>query len=84
MNSTRMNGRSSLLPSGQALDALDNFRTQEGLSLYNDIIFNINTITTLLEQIAPFELERTAKSEGANTGRIKRTLFARRCRSQPT
>ncbi len=45
----------------QALDALDNFRTQEGLSLYNDIIFNINTITTLLEQIAPFELERTAK-----------------------
>ncbi len=45
----------------QALDELDNFRTQEGLSLYNDIIFNINTITTLLEQIAPYELERTAK-----------------------
>ena len=45
----------------QALDALDIFRTQEGLSLYNDIIFNINTITTLLEQVAPYELERTAK-----------------------
>jgi uncharacterized protein (TIGR00255 family) len=45
----------------QALDALDVFRTQEGLSLYNDIIFNINTITTLLDQVAPYELERTAK-----------------------
>jgi uncharacterized protein (TIGR00255 family) len=45
----------------QALDALDVFRTQEGLSLYNDIIFNINIITTLLDQVAPYELERTAK-----------------------
>jgi len=45
----------------EALTALDNFRLQEGLSLYKDIIFNLNTITTLLEQIAPFELERTAK-----------------------
>jgi uncharacterized protein (TIGR00255 family) len=45
----------------QALDALDVFRMQEGLSLFNDIIFNINTITTLLEQVAPYELERTAK-----------------------
>lgn len=45
----------------QALDGLDIFRVQEGLSLYNDIIFNINTITSLLEQVAPYELERTAK-----------------------
>ena len=45
----------------EALDAMDNFRIQEGLSLYNDIIFNINTITTLLEQVAPYELERSAK-----------------------
>jgi uncharacterized protein (TIGR00255 family) len=45
----------------QALDGLDIFRVQEGLSLYNDIIFNINTITNLLEQVAPYELERTAK-----------------------
>ena len=45
----------------EALDAMDNFRIQEGLSLYNDIIFNINTIATLLEQVAPYELERSAK-----------------------
>jgi len=45
----------------EALDAMDTFRIQEGLSLYNDIIFNINTITTLLEQVAPYELERSAK-----------------------
>jgi len=45
----------------EALTALDNFRLQEGLSLYNDIIINLNTITTLLDQIAPYELERTVK-----------------------
>ena len=45
----------------EALIALDNFRLQEGLSLRKDIITNLNTITTLLEQIAPFELERTVK-----------------------
>lgn len=45
----------------EALTALDNFRLQEGLSLYNDIIINLNTITTLLDQVAPYELERTAK-----------------------
>jgi len=45
----------------EALTALDNFRLQEGLSLYNDIITNLNTITALLDQIAPYELERTAK-----------------------
>lgn len=45
----------------EALNALDIFRLQEGLSLYNDIIINLNTITSLLEQVAPYELERTAK-----------------------
>ncbi|HEY3389570.1 MAG TPA: DUF1732 domain-containing protein, partial [Prolixibacteraceae bacterium] len=45
----------------EAINALDKFRLQEGLSLYNDIIINLNTITTLLEQVAPYELERTAK-----------------------
>lgn len=45
----------------EALEAMDIFRIQEGVSLYNDIIFNINTITTLLEQVAPYELERSAK-----------------------
>jgi len=45
----------------EALMALDNFRLQEGLSLYNDIIINLNTITAFLDQIAPYELERTTK-----------------------
>ena len=45
----------------EALTALDNFRLQEGLSLYNDIIINLNTITSLLEQVTPYEQERTAK-----------------------
>jgi len=45
----------------EALTALDNFRLQEGSSLRSDIIINLNTITTLLEQITPYELERTAK-----------------------
>ncbi len=45
----------------EALNALDNFRLQEGLSLHKDIIINLNTITTLLAQIVPYELERTVK-----------------------
>jgi len=45
----------------EALEALDIFRIQEGVSLYNDVIANINTITSLLEQVAPYELERSAK-----------------------
>jgi uncharacterized protein (TIGR00255 family) len=46
---------------GIALNALDNFRLQEGLSLYNDILINLNTIKTVLDKIAPYELERTNK-----------------------
>ena len=45
----------------EAINALDIFRVQEGMSLYNDIILNLNTITTLLEQITPYELERTTR-----------------------
>ncbi len=45
----------------EALEAMDNFRIQEGVSLHTDIILNINTIIALLEQIAPYELERSAK-----------------------
>ncbi len=45
----------------EALNALDIFRVQEGMSLYNDIILNLNTITNLLEQITPYELERTTR-----------------------
>lgn len=45
----------------EALKALDVFRLQEGLSLYNDTIINLNAITNLLEQIKPYEQERTDK-----------------------
>lgn len=45
----------------EALKALDVFRLQEGLSLYNDTIINLNAITSLLEQIKPYEQERTDK-----------------------
>ena len=45
----------------EALKALDIFRLQEGLSLYNDTIINLNAITSLLEQIKPYEQERTDK-----------------------
>lgn len=44
-----------------ALKALDDFRVQEGLSLYKDIISSLNTISDLLVQVKPYELERTAK-----------------------
>ena len=44
-----------------AIRSLDNFRIQEGLSLYNDIILNINVITTLLDQVQQYEMERTTK-----------------------
>ncbi len=45
----------------EALDAIDKFRIQEGTSLHNDIITNLNTIINLHEQIGPFETERAAK-----------------------
>ena len=45
----------------EAAAALENFRIQEGDSLAKDLIININNITSLLEQVAPFELERVTK-----------------------
>jgi uncharacterized protein (TIGR00255 family) len=44
-----------------AMDALDNFRLQEGVSLYKDIIININTITSLLIQVSQYEQERITR-----------------------
>jgi uncharacterized protein (TIGR00255 family) len=44
-----------------AMDALDNFRLQEGASLYKDIIININTITSLLIQVSQYEQERITR-----------------------
>jgi uncharacterized protein (TIGR00255 family) len=45
----------------EAAAALEIFRIQEGDSLAKDLIININNITSLLEQVAPFELERVTK-----------------------
>ncbi len=46
---------------GEAIKALDIFRIQEGLSLYNDIIINLNMIRSLLVQITPYEHERSTR-----------------------
>jgi len=46
---------------GEAIKALDIFRIQEGLSLYNDIIINLNMIRSLLVQITPYENERSTR-----------------------
>ncbi len=45
----------------EALSRLDSFRLQEGLSLYTDIVLNINFITSLLMQVSQYEQERVAR-----------------------
>ena len=45
----------------EALIDIDNFRIQEGLSLHNDLLFNLGIIQDRLLQIAPYEPERTAR-----------------------
>jgi uncharacterized protein (TIGR00255 family) len=45
----------------EALSRLDSFRLQEGISLYKDIVLNINLITSLLIQVSQYEQERVAK-----------------------
>lgn len=42
----------------KVIDAVDQFRIQEGLSLEKDIRFNISEILQLLEQVEPFENQR--------------------------
>jgi uncharacterized protein (TIGR00255 family) len=44
---------------GQSLDALEQFRKQEGKALAEDIMNRVNLIENLLSQIEPFEQERT-------------------------
>jgi uncharacterized protein (TIGR00255 family) len=44
-----------------ALNQLDNFRTQEGEFLQKDIVQRINTIDKYKEEITPFEINRTEK-----------------------
>ncbi len=42
----------------EAMETVDNFRIQEGNSIYADVISNIRLITGLLEQISQYEQER--------------------------
>ncbi len=44
-----------------ALDNLDNFRTQEGAVLQNEVVQRINNIRKLQAAVAPFEKERITK-----------------------
>ena len=51
----------------EAVDALDKFRIQEGSILKQDLISNVNTITTLLKEVEQYEEERVT--------RIKEKIF---------
>lgn len=44
-----------------ALSKLDGFRLQEGISLYTDIVSNINAISSLLMQVSQYEQERITR-----------------------
>lgn len=45
----------------QAVNALDEFRIQEGAILKQDLIANVNAITMLLAEVEPFEEERVSR-----------------------
>jgi len=45
----------------EAISKLDSFRLQEGISLYTDIVLNINTISSLLIQVSQYEQERITR-----------------------
>ena len=45
----------------EAMANLDNFRLQEGISIYKDIVININSISSLLIQVGQYEPERVAR-----------------------
>lgn len=55
----------------EAIEQLDNFRTQEGDSMQKDVRERCTNIAALLEQIAPFETQRTEKIKN----RIKENLL---------
>ncbi|MFV0366670.1 MAG: YicC family protein [Mangrovibacterium sp.] len=55
----------------ETLDALDNFRTQEGVSLENDLRSNIERIMQLLEEAKPFEEQRIANVKQRLTDGLK-------------
>jgi uncharacterized protein (TIGR00255 family) len=54
----------------EAIEQLDNFRIQEGNSMQTDVRERCGNIATLLEQITPFETQRTEKIKN----RIKENL----------
>ncbi|RCW34588.1 YicC/YloC family endoribonuclease [Marinilabilia salmonicolor] len=54
----------------EAFEQLDNFRIQEGNSMQTDVRERCGNIATLLEQITPFETQRTEKIKN----RIKENL----------
>ncbi|PRY87877.1 uncharacterized protein (TIGR00255 family) [Marinilabilia salmonicolor] len=54
----------------EAIEQLDNFRIQEGNSMQADVRERCENIATLLEQITPFETQRTEKIKN----RIKENL----------
>jgi uncharacterized protein (TIGR00255 family) len=45
----------------EAMEALDRFRIQEGATLKQDLVSNLNAITSLLREVEPFEEERIAR-----------------------
>lgn len=51
----------------EAVEALDKFRIQEGAVLKQDLISNVNSITTLLQEVEQYEEERVT--------RIKERIF---------
>lgn len=68
----------------EAIDQLDNFRIQEGISMYKDVSERNESIKSLLGQINPFENQRTEKirtrimdslSDMGNNGNIDENRF---------
>lgn len=55
----------------ETLDALNDFREQEGLSLENDLRDNITRIQQLLEEVKPFEEARVANVKQRLTDSLK-------------
>lgn len=55
---TKENAKAYTTLVAEAVKSFNEFRIEEGVSLQNDIFSNINTITSLLAEVEPFEQER--------------------------
>ncbi|MCX6220674.1 MAG: DUF1732 domain-containing protein, partial [Bacteroidia bacterium] len=53
--------KSILVKIGEAIEALDRFRIQEGAILRQDLIVNVNIITALLADVDQYEAERVTR-----------------------